>query len=84
MDQSFCPVGICFVNFYDVGDELLLRWEGSGIGSVSLFVSNMLTLDGSKLVFGVHLLVNSYDVVDGVVLLFYFDCAFAFSISMTW
>ena len=33
---------------------------------------------------GVHLLVNFYVVVDGVVLLFYFDCAFAFSISMTW
>ena len=39
------------MNFYDVGDELLLllRWEGSGIGSVSLFVSNMLTLDGQEL-----------------------------------
>ena len=63
---------------------MFLRCRGSGIGSVSLFVSNMLTLDGSKLVFGVHLLVNSYDAVNGVVLPFYFECAFAFSISMTW
>ena len=36
-------------NFYDVGDGFLLRCTGSGIGSVSLFVSSMLTLDGSKL-----------------------------------
>ena len=36
-------------NFYDVVDGFLLRCRVSGIGSVSLFVSNMLTLDGSEL-----------------------------------
>ena len=38
-----------FVNFYDVVDGFLLRCRVSGIGYVSLFVSNMLTLDGSEL-----------------------------------
>ena len=38
-----------FVNFYDVVDGFLLRCRVSGIGSVSLFVSNMLTLHGSEL-----------------------------------
>ena len=36
-------------NFSDVVDGLLLRCTGSGIGSVSLFVGSILTLDGSKL-----------------------------------
>ena len=35
--------------FYDVVDGFLLRCRVSGIGSASLFVSNMLTLDGSEL-----------------------------------
>ena len=42
-------VCICFFNFYDVVDGLLLRCSGSGIGSVWLIVSNTLTLDGGKL-----------------------------------
>ena len=50
LDRSkLSPVCICFCNFYDVVDISVLRCTGSGIGSVSLFVSNMLTLDGSKL-----------------------------------
>ena len=40
---------ICFLYFYDVVDGFLLRCRVSGIGSASLFVSNMLTLDGSEL-----------------------------------
>ena len=43
------PACICFFNFYDVVDGLLLRCSGSGIGSVRLIVSNTLTLDGGKL-----------------------------------
>ena len=45
LDRStLSPVCICFCNFYDVVDGFVLRCAGSGIGSVSLFVSSMLTL----------------------------------------
>ena len=40
---------IRFFNFYDVVDGSLLRCRVSGIRSVSLHVSNMLTLDGQEL-----------------------------------
>ena len=36
-------------DFFFVMDGLWMRCTGSGIGSVSLFISNILTLDGSKL-----------------------------------
>ena len=42
-------VRICFCNVYDVLDGSVLRCTGCGIASVSLFVSNMLSLDGSKM-----------------------------------
>ena len=55
-------------SFYDVMDGFLLRCKGSGIRSVSLFVSSMLTLDGSKLV-PVRLdFFELYVVVDGFLL----------------
>ena len=59
-------VCICFFNFYDVVDGLLLRCSGSGIGSVWLIVSNTLTLDGRKL-FPVFIcfFCHFYDVGDG-------------------
>ena len=40
---------IYLFNFYHAVDGFWLRCSGSGIGSVSLIVSNKLTLDGSKL-----------------------------------
>ena len=41
------PQCTCFLNFYDVVDGFFLRCTGSGIGSLSLFVSSMLTLGQS-------------------------------------
>ena len=69
LDRStLSPVCICFCNFYDVVDGFVLRCAGSGIGSVSLFVSNMLTLAGSKLFPACICFFNFYDVVDGLLL----------------
>ena len=45
--SKLLSVCICFVNFYDVVDGSMLRCTGSGIGSASLFVRNVLTSDGS-------------------------------------
>ena len=45
--------------------DFLLCCTGSGIGCVSLFVSKMLTSDGSKLFPACIYLFNFYDVVDG-------------------
>ena len=50
------PACIYLLNFYDVVDGSWLRFSGSGIGSVSLIVSNTLTLEGSKFLSSRHLL----------------------------
>ena len=51
---------LLLVNVYDVVDGSMLRCTGSGIGSVSLFVSSMLTLDGSKLLSVCHLISSAH------------------------
>ena len=62
----------------------LLRYTGSGIGSVSLFVSNMLSLDGSKLLLVCICLSMSMAWWMDFFGLFDFECAFAFSIATRW
>ena len=47
--SKLSPVRIGFLNVYDVLDGFMLRCTGSGTGSLSLFVRNMLSLDGSKM-----------------------------------
>ena len=47
--QSCFQCAFAFFNFYGVGDGFLLRCGGSATGTVTVFVSSMLTLDGSEL-----------------------------------
>ena len=47
---------------------MFLRYRGSGIGSVSLFIINILTLDRAKLCPVCICFFNFYDVVDGFLL----------------
>ena len=81
--SKLLPVCICIVNFYDVVGGSMLRCTGSGIGSVSLFVSNMLTLDGSKLFPVCICCLKLYDVQDG----FLFGCwisGIAYGLATGW
>ena len=56
-------------NVYDVLDGSVLRCTGCGIASVSLFVSNMLSLDASKMFPACICFFNFYNVGDEFLLL---------------
>ena len=55
--SKLLSVCICFVNFYDVGDELLLRWEGSEWHWICVVVCEQnVDIGWVKVVSSVHLL----------------------------